>query len=204
MIGLLRGELISIKEDSMLLDVHGVGYNVFITSKDAAAFSAISDKLTVYTYLSVREDAMKLYGFQSEEALDMFKLLITVNGIGPKAAQSILAIMDTDELRLAIISQDAKAISRCPGIGAKTASRIILDLKDKVSVIEVLNSQSLDTAKNITESPGALDSARKEAVEALTALGFGAAESLKAVKQVPVTEDMDAGEIIGAALAYLG
>lgn len=203
MIGFLRGELISIDEENMLLDVNGVGYNVSITSKDAASFSSKSGEVKVFTYLSVREDAMKLYGFEHKEDLDFFKLLITVSGIGPKAGQSILAIMDADEIRMAILSGDAKAISRCPGVGAKTASRIIVDLKDKVSVEDVLKGASEEPAAAAVNTSG-LDSARKEAVEALTALGFGAAESLKAVKLSDITEDMDAGEIIGAALAFLG
>ncbi len=134
MIAYLKGKITDIAEENVVLEVNDIGYNVKITGRTLGMLPAAGEEVKIYTYTYVREDAIHLYGFLTRDDLKMFKLLITVNGIGPKGALAVLSVMDADELRFAIISGDAKAIAKAPGIGGKTAERAILDLKDKVSI----------------------------------------------------------------------
>ena len=158
----------------------------------------------VYTYFQVREDAMSLYGFLNRQDREMFRQLIGVNGIGPKAALGLLGALRPDDLRLAILTGDVKAISRAPGIGAKTAQRIILDLKDKVSAEEMFPSVTAsDGGAKTPEAVSLTAEAAREAVDALVALGYSNLEASKAVKQVEVTEEMDAEAVLRASLKYL-
>ena len=148
----------------------------------------------------MREDAFILYGFLTRDDLWIFKKLITVNGIGPKGALGILSAMTADDLRFAIIAGDSKAIAKAPGIGAKSAERIILDLKDKIT----FEPDSLSENDMSVSSSGSIDStAKNEAIEAMSALGYSPAEALKAVKQIEITPDMDAGAILKAALKVI-
>ena len=148
----------------------------------------------------MREDAYILYGFLTRDDLWIFKKLITVNGIGPKGALGILSAMTADDLRFAIIAGDSKAIAKAPGIGAKSAERIILDLKDKIT----FEPDSLSETDMSVSSSGSIDStAKNEAIEAMSALGYSPAEALKAVKQIEITPDMDAGAILKAALKVI-
>jgi len=202
MIGFLKGEICAIAEDALVIDVMGVGYNVMITGKDASRMPRVGEEVKVYTYLSVREDAMKLYGFLAQEDLEFFKLLIGVNSVGPKVAQGILSVMDTEALRYAILSDDSKTISACPNIGPKTAKKIILELKDKVNIADYLNA--VVAAGDAPVSSEGLGDSRKEAVEALLALGFSSTEALRAVKKVENADELDVEEIIKAALKYVG
>lgn len=201
MIAYVDGIIEDITEDNVVIDVGGLGYNVKISSDTAARLAGIGEHTRLYTYTCVREDAFLLYGFLNRNDLDIFKKCITVNGIGPKGALAILSVMDADTLRYAILSGDTKAISKAPGIGSKTAERLILDLKDKVrpddSVIQreiALTAQGQLSA----ESPQL-----KEAVDALVALGYSQTESIQAVKSVEGAEDMESGKLLKAALKKL-
>lgn len=199
MIAFVKGEIAELTEDNVVLDVGGIGYNIKISSSVAQSLPGIGAEIKLHTYTLVREDAFSLYGFLTRDDLDIFKKCITVNGIGPKGGLAILSVMDADALRYAILSGDAKAIAKAPGIGAKTAERLILDLKDKVSFDDTMIGREI--AMNQSTSVGMPDNdALKEAVEALVALGYGQTESLKAVKQVPDAENMDSGELLKAAL----
>ena len=133
MIAYVNGILDDIAGDNAVVDVGGVGYNVKISADTASRLPGTGEPVRLYTYTCVREDAFQLYGFLNRGDLEIFKKLITVNGIGPKGGLAILSVMRADDLRYAILSGDAKAIARAPGIGAKTAQRVILDLKDKLS-----------------------------------------------------------------------
>lgn len=199
MIAFVKGKIEEITEDNVVLDVGGIGYNVKVSARVAQSLPGIGKEIKLYTYTLVREDAFLLYGFLSRSDLDIFKQCITVNGIGPKGALSILSTMDADTLKLAILSQDAKAISKTPGIGLKTAERLILDLKDKVSYNDTLIHNEINLYKDMNS----LDGTMQEAVEALVALGYGQAESLKAVNQVENAVAMDSGELLKAALKKL-
>lgn len=158
-------------------------------------------EVKIYTHLNVREDAMQLYGFLNLDELKTFRLLLGVNGIGPKAAIGILSGLTTDELRFAVLSDDVKTISKAPGIGKKTAQKLILELKDKIDLEEVFETKQ----EHVRETEGKMESkeenaAKKDAVDALTALGYSSTEALRAVRQTGVTQDMDVETILKLAL----
>lgn len=153
--------------------------------------------MKLYTYTSVREDALQLFGFLSKNDLDIFRKCITVSGIGPKGGLAILSVLDADSLRYAILSGDVKAITKAPGIGAKTAERLILELKGKLQIDESMISREIESAR----TPGQADTPQKrEAVEALVSLGYGQAEAMKAVNAIEGIEEMDSGAVLKAAL----
>ncbi|MCM1044892.1 MAG: Holliday junction branch migration protein RuvA [Candidatus Gastranaerophilales bacterium] len=199
MIAFVNGTIDDLAIDNVVIDVGGVGYNVKISSGTAAKLPGIGERVKLYTYTSVREDAFWLYGFLTRADLDIFKKLITVNGIGPKGALAILSVMDADSLRFAIMSGDIKAISSAPGIGKRTAERLILDLKDRIKIDdELINREIAATAEG---NPFVADTPEKqEAVAALVSLGYGQTESLQAVNAVEGADAMDSGAILKAAL----
>ncbi|MBD5536942.1 MAG: Holliday junction branch migration protein RuvA [Lachnospiraceae bacterium] len=200
MIAYVKGEIAEITEDSVVIEVGGVGMNVHISAREAQRLPGIGSTVKLHTYMLVREDAFLLYGFLAKANLELFKKCLTVSGIGPKGALAILSVMDADALKYAILSKDAKAIAKAPGIGAKTAERLILDLKDKVSFDDtIIGMEVAQGAGGALPEEGAV----KEAVEALVALGYGQTESLRAVKQVPEAESMDSGALLKAALKKL-
>ena len=183
MIAYLKGEIVEILEDRVILD----------------AILHVGDETKIYTYLNVREDAMQLYGFLTKDDLNVFKLLLGVNGIGPKAALGVLSGLSADELRFAVLADDVKTISKAPGIGKKTAQKLILELKDKMSLQEAFELKS----EHVQESTGSLSDVsdiKKEAVEALTALGYSAADALRAVKHTEITEGMNVEDLLKQAL----
>lgn len=199
MIAYVNGIVEDIAEDNAVIDVGGIGYNVKISADTASRLPGMGEPVKLYTYTCVREDAFQLYGFLSRSDLEIFKKLITVNGIGPKGGLAILSVMAGDDLRYAIMSGDAKAISKAPGIGAKTAQRVILDLKDKISIDDAL----IDREIAATAAGGGLQGdtpQKREAIEALVSLGYGQTESARAVNSIEGIEDMDSGAVLKAAL----
>ena len=205
MFAYVNGFLEDATVDNAVIDVNGFGINVRISADTASRLPGIGEEVRLYTYTYVKEDAFLLYGFLSRSDLEMFKLCITVSGIGPKGALAILSVMDADSLRFAIMSGDAKAISRAPGVGARTAQRLILELKDKLYDTLISREIAAGGAQGIlTAGSLHIDSEKKkEAVEALVALGYGQAESLKAVNALEDVETMDSGAILKAALKKL-
>lgn len=197
----LKGTVEEITQDNLVLEVNQIGYNIKISARTMNAISGVGSFVKIYTYTLVREDAFSLYGFLTRDDLELFKKLITVNGIGPKGGLAILSIMSADELRFAILSGDAKAIAKAPGVGAKTAERVILDLKDKISIEDALSPK--DTVSIDALSGEDAGDRKNEAIEALVALGYSATDALRAVKQVAVTENTTVEEILKAALKYI-
>lgn len=198
MIAYVHGIIEDISEDNVVIDVGGIGYNVRISADTASNLPAVGETVRLYTYTLVREDAFLLYGFLSRDALDIFKKCITVNGIGPKGAMALLSVMDADSLRYAIMSGDAKAISKAPGIGIRTAERLILDLKDKIKIDDTMIAREIiDTASASQSGEG---QQKREAIEALVSLGYGRTESIKAINSISGVEEMDSGAILKAAL----
>ena len=196
----INGEIVDITEDNVVLECQDIGYNIKVPFSVVQKLPGIGSQVRIYTYTCVREDAFILYGFLTRDDLWIFKKLITVNGIGPKGALGILSAMTADDLRFAIIAGDSKAIAKAPGIGAKSAERIILDLKDKIT----FEPDSLsETDMNVSSSSSIDSTAKNEAIEAMSALGYSPAEALKAVKQIEITPDMDAGAILKAALKVI-
>ena len=188
------------EEDMIVVEAGSVGYNIRVPLSVIDGLPGIGEEVRIYTYLQVRADAMSLYGFLTRQDLKMFRQLLGVNGIGPRGALGLLSALRPDDLRLAIISGDVKAISRAPGIGSKTAQRLILDLKDRISVDEMIPRQE---AALEAKSRGGLGEAGNEAVSALVALGYSAMEASRAVRQVEITESMTTEDVLKASLKYM-
>ena len=201
MISFVRGELSEILENIVVVDNNGVGYNVEVPMSVLSGLPSIGNEVKLYTYLSVREDAMKLFGFLTRDDLNIFKLLIGVSGIGPKGALAILSTMTPNDLRIAVMSDDAKAISKAPGIGLKTAQKLIIEAKGKISVPDYMDSgaASLSAAAFVPQDADP----RAEAIAALTALGYSNSEAVLAVKKVEYADGMDAEAVLKASLKHL-
>ena len=201
MISYVRGELASVEPDKAVVDVGGLGYGVFMPQQALSMLPSPGSEVKLYTYLNVKEDAMQLFGFLTKDDLEIFKLVIGVSGIGPKGGLNILSCMTPDDLRFAIMSGDAKAISAAPGIGKKTAEKLILELRDKVDIETVLDHAAHGNDTVQVTSGAAESSMQAEAVQALTALGYGNAESLRAVKKTsPDCQTVE--DILKEALKY--
>ena len=200
MISYIRGLLAETLEDAVVVEAGNVGYHIFVPASVFKSLPGLGKEVKIYTYFNVREDAVMLFGFLARADLEMFRQLIGVNGVGPKSAMGLLSVLSPDELKLAVVSSDAKRIAKAPGIGSKTAQRIILDLKDRIKPEEALYSGFVqDERPEIFGDAGP----GKEATEALTALGYSAGEAAGAVKKVAITEGMTAEDILKAALKYL-
>ncbi len=200
MIEYLRGKIADIDINRVVIDVNGVGYVLTISDSTASLLPGVGEEVKIYSYLSVSENAVTLYGFPSYDDLDVFKLLITVSGIGPKGALGILSVLTPDDLRFAILSGDSKAISAAPGIGKKTAERVILDLKDRIG------AQSINTpAESGAGKASVSESSRDEAVEALVALGYSSADAYRAVKEASAAlgTDTETDALLKAALKVI-
>lgn len=198
----IKGTLEEIGEDTAVLEAGGIGYNVRISGATAESLPGIGSMVKLYTYTLVREDAFLLYGFLTRDDLEIFKKLITVNGIGPKGGLAILSVMSADALRFAVAAGDAKAIARAPGIGKKTAERVILDLRDKISLEDGLQSLSAPASASLT-GVGEGSQMRREAVEALVALGYSATDAAAAVKKADAGEGATPETILKLALKHL-
>lgn len=200
MIGYLKGEVAGIYEDRIVLEVGGIGYNIFMAASSLDLIDGVGEIIKIYTYLLVREDALSLYGFLTKDDLELYKLLISVNGIGPKGGLALLSVMTSDDLRFSILSGDAKQIGKAPGIGPKTAQRLIIDLKDKVSLQDAFELKTENTARN--KEKDNLGVIREEAVEALTALGYSQSDSYRAVRSVG-NDVNDVESVLKAALSNM-
>ena len=200
MYAFFKGTVESIYSDYLILDTGSMGVNIMMSASELDRLS-VSDEVKIYTYTSVREDAITLYGFLSREKLDFFKLLLTVNGVGPKLAIGI-AGCNTEDVKTAIVAQDTKALSKLPGVGAKMAGRLALELKDKISLFS-----SIDSDRD-TVSPGVSDKNTGntligEAVSILTALGYSSSEALRAIRSVDISDDDTAESLVPKALRVL-
>lgn len=194
----IKGELAEKNIDHIVVEAGGIGYLIYVPTQSIDYLPDEGDQIKVYTYLYIREDAMVLYGFLTKDDLEIFKMLITVSGIGPKGGLGILSTLSADDLRFAILSGDSKTISKAPGIGAKTAQRVIIDLKDKMSLEEAFEKKLENNADGVQKTLNS--STKNDAVMALSALGYSSAESLKAVSKVDITDDMDVEDVLKLAL----
>ena len=201
MIAYLQGIVAGITDTKVILDVNHIGFQVFMSSRDIQAMPGQGEEARIYTYLNVKEDAMQLYGFLSQDDLDVYKLLLNVSGIGPKGGLGILSAMTADDLRFAVLSEDAKSIAKAPGIGAKTAQKLILELKDKLNLEDAFEKKLENTAAASVKA--GLDDAKSEAVQALVALGYSNSDALKSVRKAEITSDMDTETILKLALKQM-
>lgn len=197
MFAFIKGELAEIAENYVVVENQGIGYEINVPTTVHTDLPSLGEMVKLYTYFQVKEDGVALFGFLNREDLTVFKLLITVNGIGPKGALGILSAITTDDLRFAILSEDAKAISKAPGIGAKTAGKLILELKDKFKLEDAFEA-SFQTKMNLSVND--MGPVKEEAIQALVALGYSNTEALKAVKAVVLTEGMTADEVLRKSL----
>ncbi len=191
MISYIKGVIDTVEHDKVIIENNNMGYNVLMSQSATEALGQ-GEEIKIYTYLHGKEDAMQLFGFLSKNELEMFKKLISVSGVGPKGGLAILSALPENNLQMAIISGDAKAISKAQGIGAKTAQRIIIELKDKIDLEEMLEVSS--------EAISSDNSIQSDAIDALIALGYSKTESFNAVKKISVDENMDVEDILKLAL----
>ena len=199
MIAFIQGELCDAGQDTIVVACHGIGYEIQIPVSVAQVLPDPGNVVKIYTYTYVREDALGLFGFLTKDDLKIFKLLITVNGVGPKAALAILSAMTADELRFAILAEDAKAIAKAPGIGPKTAKRTIIELKDKLNLESMIEGHG-DAEMSLSDPGDAAANVRDEVIMALTALGYGNTEAVRAVRAVSGADEMDSETLLKQAL----
>ena len=199
MIAFIQGELCDAGQDTIVVACHGIGYEIQIPVSVAQVLPDPGNVVKIYTYTYVREDALGLFGFLTQDDLKIFKLLITVNGVGPKAALAILSAMTADELRFAILAEDAKAIAKAPGIGPKTAKRMIIELKDKLNLESMIEGHG-DAEMSLSDPGDAAANVRDEVIMALTALGYGNTEAVRAARAVSGADEMDSETLLKQAL----
>lgn len=204
MINFVKGELDTVTENSIVVENNGIGFEILVPLSVVSNLPQTGNEVKIYTYVYVREDALQLYGFLTRDELAMFKLLITVSGIGPKGALGILSVMDADALRFAILADDAVSIAKAPGVGKKTAGKLILELKDKMDFEEAVGNV-LDKGQAAAGAGDAGDGgvAANEAIQALVALGYTSTEAVRAVKKVTITPGMTVEDILKAGLKNL-
>lgn len=202
MIAYIRGTLEDLEEDKVVIDVGGIGYGVFMSGQSMSRLPNLGEEVKLYTYLNVKEDAMQLYGFLTKDELEVYKLVISVSGIGPKGGLSVLGQMTPNDLRFAVMANDVKAISKAPGIGKKTAEKLILELKDKLKFEDTLGGTMDGTSADTAAATG-IGQIQKEAVEALVALGYGSTEALQAVKKAGVSEQSSVEDVLKQALKQM-
>ena len=202
MIGFIRGKVVSCEEGTVLIENNGIGYEINVSdTSEFDIYTGKPEEVTVYTAMMVREDDISLCGFKKKADLAMFKRLLTVNGVGTKAALAILGVMKAEELSRAIVFEDTDSIVRAPGIGKKTAQRIVLELKDKLGDISGLGTddRAFSSAAAMNE---AQPDARTEALQALIALGYSKSEAAAALSKIK-EEYADTQDYIRQALAKL-
>ena len=197
MIAFVKGRLDTVDSSSIIIDQNGIGYEITVSSNVIKRLPDIGNEVKIYTYLHVREDAMTLFGFNDIREKDAFISRIGISGIGPKGAISILSELTVDELYMAILSKDTKAISKASGIGAKTAERVIIDLRDKVNIEDMsAGDVSFMDENNVHNEIS-------DAASALTSLGYSKFDAMKAINKIEGKENMSADKLIKAALKYL-
>lgn len=195
----IKGRLEYKDTDYLILEANGIGYRITTSASSLAASGEIGSDIKVYTHLHVREDGINLYGFLTKEELSMFELLITVSGVGPKAAISLISAVPPPKFGLSVITGDERALTNAPGIGKKTAQRIILELKDKIKKVQLTEKE----VPGVEQFPAVNEGSRfEEAVNALMVLGYSAYESNRAVARV-YSEDLELEEIIRRSLKGL-
>jgi len=196
MIAYIKGTVEQLNDQSVVLDNQGIGYIIHASSATLSRLPRKGETAQLYTYFQVKEDDMSLFGFLSQEEIRLFRLLISISGIGPKVATAILAVMSPVQIMTAVVSQDSVAFSKVSGVGKKTAQRITLELQDKIKTQDWGSDQESMDMQSVASSE------KQDAIDALLALGYGRSESMRAVLAV-ATEDMATEQIIRFALKKL-
>lgn len=197
----IKGILAEITEDAIIVENQGIGYEIAVPGQVFDYLPSVGEEVKIYTYHYVREDAILLYGFLTKEDVRIFKMLIGVSGIGPKGALSILSVLSTDDLRFAILGDDAKAIAKAPGVGAKTAQRVIIELKDKLSLEDAFEQKLANQAQKTELNPAV--GVKNEAILALTSLGYSQSEALKVLQGIEISPDDQVEDVLKMALKQM-
>lgn len=199
MLRFIRGEYLYYKSGAIVIETGGgIGFRVFVSDTSPLLTACEGEEISVYTYMQVKEDGMALYGFADEDGLSLFEQLISVNGVGPKAGLAIMSLGSPGQIKGIIASGDAASISQAQGVGKKTAERVILELKDKVSALPEDMIATDATSASVLMATGE----RNEAVIALTTLGYSKREAESAVASVP-DEDLSVEEYVKKSLKFL-
>lgn len=199
MISFIRGKLVDVFENKVIVDTGSFGMEINVTTLTLEKLPKVNEEVFLYTYFKVSEDAMSLYGFNNGKELEIFKLLLGVNGVGPKAALSILSVLDVYSFGIAVLGDDEKTIAKANGVGLKTAKRIIIELKDK---IHTENITEFDAGGSNDENT-VLSTVGRDTIEALVALGYSVTEATKAVKSLEIDENMSSSKALRLALRML-
>ncbi len=194
MISYIKGTLVHRGESYIIVETAGIGYQIFVSTGMLSKMPDLGKEIKIFTYMSVKEDGISLFGFSTKEEQEMFLKLLTVGGVGPKGAMGFLSQLTPQEIVMAILSGDVKTLSKAPGVGRKTAQRVILELKDKCST-----EDAIAIPVDMEESAGTMGGAKFEAIDAMTALGYSRSEAAKAVGKV-AADGMTTEEILKAAL----
>ncbi len=202
MLSYIIGEVAEISADTVVVENNGIGFNIKTSAMTIDSLPPVGDMVRIYTYLHVREDAMQIFGFLSKDELEVFKLLLNVNGIGPKGALGILSAISTDDLRFAVLSDDVNLIKSCPGVGAKTAQKLIIELKDKLRLEDAFEMTVNNNNKKNTVQDNTVI-VMNEAVEALVSLGYSSKDAIAAVKKVENIQNKNSEQILKEALKGL-
>ncbi len=197
----IKGILAEITEDAIIVENQGIGYEIAVPGQVFDYLPSVGEEVKIYTYHYVREDAILLYGFLTKEDVRIFKMLIGVSGIGPKGALAILSVLSTDDLRFAILGDDAKAIAKAPGVGAKTAQRVIIELKDKLSLEDAFEQKLANQAQKAELNPAV--GVKNEAILALTSLGYSQSEALKVLQGIEISPDSQVEDVLKMALKQM-
>lgn len=197
----IKGILAEITEDAIIVENQGIGYEIAVPGQVFDYLPSVGEEVKIYTYHYVREDAILLYGFLTKEDVRIFKMLIGVSGIGPKGALAILSVLSTDDLRFAILGDDAKSIAKAPGVGAKTAQRVIIELKDKLSLEDAFEQKLANQAQKAELNPAI--GVKNEAILALTSLGYSQSEALKVLQGIEISPDDQVEDVLKMALKQM-
>ena len=193
MFAYIKGTIEDIGIDYIVVDNSNMGFKI-MTSSNVISKVKVHDERTIYTYMNVREDDISLFGFLTKDEIDVFKLLIGVSGIGPKGALAIMSTLSMDELRMAVIAGDHKAIAKANGIGPKTAQKVVIELKDKFKLEDVFGTNGETASTDLPGSTG--DDIINDAVLALNALGYSESESFRIVKKTALNGNYDTVEAL--------
>ncbi|MCR5415551.1 MAG: Holliday junction branch migration protein RuvA [Pseudobutyrivibrio sp.] len=200
MLSYVSGTLVDVEMNMIIIDNHGIGYGISSSMNTIDQLPTMGSEVKIFTKLVPKEDSLTLYGFIDKEELKMFELLLTVSGIGPKGALAILSSMTVSDIRFAVAGGDSKAFSKVPGVGKKTAERAIIDLKDKVDIVDAFESKlNSGAAKSVSNTA----SVKEEVLEALVSLGYSPSNAAKALDKMTITESTSTEQLLSDTLKQM-
>ena len=203
MINYIKGELIDIDDNIIIIETGGIGYGISSSMNTIRQLPAIGSEVKLNTKLIPKEDSVTLYGFYNKEELKMFELLLSVSGIGPKGALAILSSMTVSDIQFAVAGGDSKAFAAAPGVGKKTAERVIIDLKDKVDIIGAFEAKITSDLSNQAIKAAPTNTVKEEVLEALVALGYSPSNAARALDKMTITESTTTEQLLSDTLKQM-